>query len=330
MEINETRRKLIDIIASFQVTQAGRKLPIGKLSLQAGISRQAFNRYYNDLKDYAYGVKPIGDLISNTTGEQTKELINKNQASLKDLQRQIDRMDAQHTSKLKSTVDSYVTSLMMNDLTMHGANELRVTLEKQSLYNNDLKNQLSKLEIQLANARALAQKQLNFNTSGKLATGNKLKVDIDLSKAFERYTLTHSSDELEEQRQAELSRTLKSIKKLVTNNSCSIIIYAERYLSRFSVFFDKYKCRNEEPHIIIRTPIFDRTSFKLFLSQLPQTSFLAVHIPHSKSDIETKAQRSFYFGNIPDIELLHADRADPISMSLNFDEIIHFRVRQGD
>ncbi len=330
MEIKETRRKLIDIIADHQASQPSIKLPMGELANRAGISRQAVHRYHSDLKDYAYGVKPIGDLITDTTSIRAKELINQNQASLKELQQKMAQLGAEHERDMNKTLDSHITSLMVNDVTLHGANDVRVTLEKQTLYNLELKKQLHQVEMELARAKQPATVSLTGDSDLGIVKGEKIKVDIDLSKAYELYAPAKSVDDFEDKKELALSATLKHINKLSSDKKCHIVIFAERYLARFSVFFDNFECHNDSLHIVVRLPIFDRTELKLFLSKLPPAQFLSVYIPHSDSRSETNAQRGFYFGNTPKIELDSADNADPISMNLGFDEIIHYRIRQGE
>lgn len=330
MEINETRRKLIDIIANHQAAQPSKKLSINELSLRAGISRQAFNRYYGDLKDYASGLKPIGDLLTDTDSVRTKELINQNQANLKELQQKMSQLDSEHKKEMEKTLDTYVTSLMVNDVTMHGANDIRVTLEKQTLHNVDLKKQLGQLEIELARAKQSAALVPTENTIHSAAKGEKIKVDIDLSKALALYATAKSDDDFEDKKELAIAIALKQINKLASDKACNIALFAERYIARFSVFFENYQCRNDSMHIVVRVPIFNRSELKAFITKLPPARFLSVHIPHSESQSETNAQRGFYFGSIPKLELDGADNADPISMNLGFNEIIHYKIRQGE
>lgn len=339
MEMNETRRRLVDIIAAHQAYQPSVKLGIVELSKRAGISRQAFNRYYGDLKDYASGTKPIGDLITDTSSKRTRELINQNQVSLKELQVKMQQLDVQHDKETQKTLDSYITSLMMNDVTMHGANDLRVTLEKQTLHNLELKKLLSHMEIELARAKESgAGSSARPGSAGiagaggksRLGSGEKVKLDLDLDKACEIYASTKSEDDFDDKKDLAIATTLKSINKLAIAKKCSIVLFAERYSARFSIFFENYQCRDDSTHLIVRLPVFDRTELKAFLDGLPPTQSLSIHIPFSKSKSEVSAQRGFYFRNIPNFELDAADAADPVAMTLGFDEIVHYKLRQGE
>lgn len=330
MEINETKRKLIDLITEHQADHPNKKLGVGDLSARAGISRQAFNRYYSDLKDYASGAKPIGDLITNTSSDRTKNLINQNQAHLKNLQQRLDKSEEEYQTKTSKTLDSYITTLMINDITLDNSNEIRTTLERQTLYALELKKQLSLLEIELAHAKQVTSHFRDIETINTGANSEKIKIDIDLRKAFENYANTKSEDNYEDLKEHEITTAVRSIKKTATNTKAHIILFSERYISRFSIFCDRYKCEEGGRYIFVRLPIFDLTSLNSFISQLPPSKSLSIYIPHSESTIEKKAQRTFYFSNVPDYEIRCADQADGIFIHHGFNQVIHYRVRQGD
>ncbi|MDU0701899.1 hypothetical protein Q8W87_17515 [Pseudomonas aeruginosa] len=329
MEINETRRKLIDIIAEHHATSPGIKLQIGELSTRAGISRQAFNRYYGDLKDYTLGVKPIGDLIDGATDERTKELLNQTQTSLRDLQQRMDSLAAEHERHLKKALDRYITSLMLDDVTAHSANDIRMTLEKQALHNLDLKRQLTNMELELARAK---QSGIQSTSQPRSSTnlGDKIKIDIDLSKAIKEFEINKSEDDFEDKKEAALESALKKVSKIATDRKVKIILFAERYISRFELFFENFICQDDSLHLIVRTPIFFRSEFKIFINKLPLGHEISVYVPHLESTTDKKAQRAFYFGMIPAFELESADGADPIGLSVGIDKAVQFKVKRGD
>ncbi|WP_397452122.1 winged helix-turn-helix domain-containing protein [Pseudomonas sp. NA-150] len=328
-ELKETRRKLIDLIAEHQATLPNKKLSIIELSKRAKLSPQTLHRYYKDLKKYAYGEKPIGDLITDNTSPRTKELINQSQANLKQLQNKMGDLEADHDKEMKKTLDSYITSLMMNDVTLHGANDIRATLEKQTLHNLELKKQLNKLEIDLARAQSAAYVTANNGTVSE-GKGEKIKVDVDLTKAFELYASTGSRDDFEDKKDAAIAAAQKSINKLAVDKQYSIVLFAERYLARFAIFFDRFKCTDDSLHIVVRVPIFDRDSLRIFLSKLPPTQSLTIYVPHLESTSEVNAQRGFYFGSVPKLEIDAADKADPILLKQGFHSVIHYKIKQGE
>lgn len=329
MEINDTRRRLIELIAEHHISQPGKKLGIEEISKRAGITRQAFNRYYKDLTDYVAGRKLIGDLVDGKAYAQARHLINQQQVIMRDLQEKVAQSEAEYAKKLKKAMDSYVTSLMVNDLTAHSANSLRITLEKQTIHNLQLKQDLTNMEVSLAKAQANAA-TLTDSPSKTHAKDNKVKLDVDLSQAIAAFSATNSEDEFEDKKDIAIENLIKSICKLALKNNCNIILFAERYVSRFSSFFENYACANDNLHIIVRLPIFYRAELQIFIDKLPPTQNISIHIPYLDNKSIKKAQRSFYFSSIPKFELDCADNADAIPMSLGLDSIIQFRVKQGD
>lgn len=330
MEMNATRRKLIDLIITHHSSYPGKALTVNGLSEMAGISRQAFNRYYADLKDYAAGKKPVADLIGDTSSSQTKELINQYQSSLGELQQKLDQADSDHEKEMKKMLDSYISSLMMNDLTIHGANDLRVTAEKRALHNAELIKQINHLEIELTRAKQAVGPGAANGAQSEQGIAEKIKVDVDLTKAIKAYESSKSEDDFEDKKDLAITAALNSVKKLASDKMCHIVLFAERYLARFSLFFDNFICQDDLPHIIVRLPIFDRTELTAFIDKLPPTRSLSIHIPNMKSKNEAKAQRSFYFKNVPEIEIQSADGADAVTMNLDFTRIVNYRATQGD
>ncbi|AAN67577.1 MULTISPECIES: TetR/AcrR family transcriptional regulator [Pseudomonas] len=329
MEMNDTRRRLIELIAEHHASHPGKKLGIEELSRRAGISRQSFNRYYKDLTDYAAGRKLIGDLVDDTTNAQTKQLINQQQEVMRDLQEQVEHSEIENAKKLKKAMDSYVTSLMVNDLTAHAANSLRITLEKQTVHNLQLKQELTNMEVSLAKAQANAA-TLAISPTPREGKGEKVKLDVDLSKAVAAFSATKSEDDFEDKKEIALKSLVQSICKLALESKCSIVLFAERYVSRFSSFYDNFSCPDDGLHIIARLPVFYRSELRTFIDKLPPTQNISLYIPYLESASEKKAQRSFYFNSIPKCELDSADEADVIPMTLGLDRIIQFRVKQGD
>lgn len=330
MEANETRRKLIDIIADHQASYPSKKLPTGELSQRAGISRQAFNRYYSDLKDYASGLKPIGDLLANGSSVRTVELLNQTQATLRTAQHKLSRLEEKYDKEMQQEMESYVTSLMMNDVSMHGANEIRVTLEKQTLYNMELKKQLSHMEIELARAKQSSIFSPSVRRDGDGFNAEKIKVEVDLAKAFATYASTKSLDEFEDSKDVAVASALRTINKLAAEKRCNIVIFSERYISRFKLFFEKFQTTEQGLTIVVRLPIFNRSEMRAFLSKLAPTHSISLYIPYCESQSEINAQRGFYFGEVSKPEIEAADNSDTFLINQGFHKIVHFKVKQGE
>ncbi|MGV2837075.1 hypothetical protein, partial [Pseudomonas shirazensis] len=234
---------------------------------------------------------------------------------------QVEQSETENAKKLKKAMDSYVTALMVNDLTAHAANSLRITLEKQTIHNLQLKQDLTNMEVNLAKAQANAA-TLATSPADRESQGEKVKLDVDLSKAIAAFNATKSEDEFDEKKEIALKALVHSICKLALESKCSIVLFAERYVSRFSSFYDNFSCPNESLHIIVRLPVFYRSDLRTFIDKLPPTQSISLYIPYLDSPSEKKAQRSFYFNTIPKFELDSADEADPIPMSLGLDRII--------
>ncbi|MFK3973609.1 hypothetical protein ACI2KS_23095 [Pseudomonas sp. NPDC087358] len=153
MEHNKTHQRLVELIIDHHTVFPGTPLGVKALSDQAGISRQAFNRYYSGLKDYAIGVKPLADLLSGAGTFLSHELINQNQATIRDLQNQLKQAESRYEKKLQDTLKHYITTLMIGDITAHAANDMRVSLERQSLYASEMRAQNNTLELELSRAK---------------------------------------------------------------------------------------------------------------------------------------------------------------------------------
>ncbi|MFY1664319.1 hypothetical protein [Pseudomonas sp. Pseu.R1] len=334
MRNNKTHERLVQLIIEHHTESPGTSLGVKMLSVRAGISRQAFHRYYGDLKDYASGAKPLADLLSGTGTLLAYELINQNQVTIQNLQDQLKLVESKHEKKMQEALKNHITTLMIGDITAHAANDVRANLERQSLYANEMKVQNNQLELELSRAKlALENERLGINGSkdgAATGSGPKFKVDLDLTAAIKAYASSGEIDDFYDEKDRALEIAYKSIKALAADSGCSIIIFAERYVSRFSIFFDSFKPSDSSKHIIVRLPIFDKKMLSTFISKLPPTKKVSVHIPYMLSDKETSGQRKFFFSNIPSQELGQADNADLISIAHGYEEVRHFKVRQGD
>ncbi|MEF9673887.1 hypothetical protein QNM99_24045 [Pseudomonas sp. PCH446] len=149
MNVNETKQKLITLIAEHQFANPGKKLRIGDLSDQAGISRQAFNRYYDDLKPYAQGLKSIGELLAGANQAETSKLLKQSHTTLLGLTQQLALQKKQFELEKEKILTSHITTLMNDDLTLFSANEIQQTLARQTLHNENLLKDISNLKLEL-------------------------------------------------------------------------------------------------------------------------------------------------------------------------------------
>jgi len=93
MSVEDTRKKLIDIIIKHYFDGGKGNLTIKAFAGQAGISRQAIYRFYGDLVPYATGERPVEELTKDGTGD-VGSLLAKAQARISDLQRQLEQLRA--------------------------------------------------------------------------------------------------------------------------------------------------------------------------------------------------------------------------------------------
>lgn len=334
MKNNKTHQRLVELIIEHHTKTPGTSLGVKILSDRAGISRQAFHRYYGDLKDYASGAKPLADLVSGMGTLLAYELINQNQATIQNLQNELKLLEFKHEKKMQDVLKSHITTLMIGDITTHAANDVRANIERQTLYANEMKAQNSQLELELSRAKlALETERIGGNGSGNDAAtgvGQKIKVDIHLAAAIAAYAKSGQIDDFYDHKDRAIDIAYKSIKTLAVDSGCSLVIFAERYVSRFSIFFESLKPSDTSKHIIVRLPIFDKKMLSLFINKLPPVKKISIYIPYMQSENDIRGQRLFFFSGIPRQELDQADTADLISIAHGYDEVINFKARQGD
>ncbi|MFK3973608.1 hypothetical protein ACI2KS_23090 [Pseudomonas sp. NPDC087358] len=163
-----------------------------------------------------------------------------------------------------------------------------------------------------------------------LDVGQKQKVDVDLAGAVAAYNKSGDIEDFFSQKDRALDMACKSIKTMSGDAECTVVIFAERYISRFNIFVDNFKPSDSSKHIIVRFPVFDRTMLDLYRRRLPPVKSTVIYIPYLQSESDINAQRSFFFKGIPEEELNQADNADPINIAHGYEEVVHFKVRQGN
>lgn len=330
MTTNATEQKLIRIIAEHQIDTGGKKLLIGDVSTEAGITRQAFNRYYKHLTPYVTGKKPIEEIMVDSGTIQATDLLAKSQRRIRKLQVQIDHLKASHEKELRDIKNSYITSLMNNDITLFESDELRVLLEKQSLNNEKLLKRIQELQIELTKEKAWSVTAENRTTENNEALADVAVVDLDLDPVFDNYADTLDLDIFEDAKDAAIEKSLKRINKLSEADDSNLVIFMDRYISSFKHFVAGYRCSGAGTYIIARLPIFTRTELKMFMRKLSHKRPASIHIPFCDSKSVVQAQRGFLFRKVPVPELEQADRAYTPSISDGFEQVVIFSVKQGD
>jgi hypothetical protein len=317
-----TKDRLIKGIYDFQL-KCEEKITIQKLCQTVGISRQAFNRYYPELKPFVNGKKPIGEL-EQLKPSDINNLLLKTQERLSFLQNELDAHVLKSKVEKEEIKKSYITSLMLSDLVVADVNELQDRIQKQALHKNILINEIQKLKIELAETKA---KQIEDKNQKNL---NKVVIDFPADDVYQRYFLNKNTDELEDFKEQAFSKIIKKINQINNIKNAAVILYLERYLSSFEKFSESFSCERLDLAVIVRAPIFSRTEINLFIKKLTNLQKIIVCYPYSTNEITSKAQRHFMFRNIPEIELNAADNLPQPLIQDGYDQVIVFQVKQGD
>ncbi|MCF8976423.1 hypothetical protein GIW14_29190, partial [Pseudomonas edaphica] len=128
------RRQVIkDIIVSHYTSGATHKLKLVDVAERAGITRQALDRYYSEFKPYIAGKKDVTDLVDGTAAKakvETQATINATDAKWK---ARLDQVLVERDKEIARAINSHVSTLMNDDIAMFESNQLRKSLEKQTL-----------------------------------------------------------------------------------------------------------------------------------------------------------------------------------------------------
>lgn len=324
--IEDRRKFIIDIIIEHYVSGSEKKLKLKDLADRAGISRQALDRYYGDLKPYINGKRNIAELA--TTDDDKIKIQTQNAVSQVELQYKstIEKINNDHDYALKTTLEQHITTLMNDDLAMFHSHTIRTSLEKQTLHNAELRKQISALELKLALG---AGNQLN-PTREDTKPAHKLVFNVDIEGISNKLGRHVDVDDFEDAKDDEIRRVRDKLATFSGVPEVRIVIFAERYLSQFNTFANRFNGNGSETILIVRLPLFSRNELLNFTKHLSKQFKISVYIPHCSSDIEKRAQREFMFRNLLAEETRAADNADAISIAWGFDEVIHFKINQGD
>lgn len=322
---NERRKLIIDLIIEHYVSGTSKKLKLKDLSKRAGISRQALDRYYDDLKPFINGSRSISELTDSHDQKveiQTQNAVNKTESHYKDL---IAQNQATHAAELEAATNRHITTLMNSDLSLLYSHTISNSLERQTLLSNEYRNTISELELKLA--IAIDQQSTAANVS---PTKNNLTFNVGVEEICAKLGKTPDIDAFEDAKDEQILETRKKLTTFANVPNVRAVIFAERYISRFGKFAEQYITRPNETALIVRLPLFTRTEFLNFTKHLPKSFKITICVPHCTSEIEKKAQREFMIRNIPGDELKAADKADVPNISWGFDEVINFKIHQGD
>lgn len=322
----DTRSLLVELIKQHQLENGLIKLGVGELSTRAGITRQAFNRYYNDLKDYCQG-KSIAQLLAENPAT-AKDFIAKRESEVEELREEIRALKIQHKKDIEQAINKHITSLMNNDLSAFEANEVSTLLEKQSQHNEMLKRKMTHLELKQVRHHLIeASSELARDQKTLKDSKNFLEFSLDLTKAQSEYQKTQDFEKYEDSKEAEISKIVETIKKFPDQESIEVHLFQERYISSFKDFTHSLNAKLDRLLISIRLPMFEKTDIGLLLNDLKTVAHISIHVPYVQSEAIAAANRKFMFRGVSKEEFDDADKASTPQIAWGFDEIHIYRVR---
>lgn len=320
-----TRRRLIDTIAEHQFSGKPGKIKLSDIAAATGISRQALNRYYGDLKPYITGEKPIGELLMEAEPQATSQMLIQNQGYIGQLEEQLSQIKKDHQKELSNAIDNHITTLMNNDISLMESNTIRATLERQTMHVAELRKQVNTLELALTKATLSS---LQATPTGSL--GEKLILNVDLERLSGTYSQDQDYVKFEDSRDTALETITKTINKLDGSTPIKIILYSERFISNFMLFSEAYVPQSGGIHVLVRAPIYQRSAFmRLIKSVTPPCSWV-VYVPQPSSPAVKQIQRKFWFDKMPPLELKAADAAELPKLDWGFDQVIQIKTNQGE
>ncbi|MBF8742124.1 TetR/AcrR family transcriptional regulator [Pseudomonas guariconensis] len=310
-----TRQKLIDLIVDTYFSRGG-SLQVAKIASEAGISRQAFHRYYGDLIAYIKGEKDVNALLPKSAPDSVSGLLQVTQERASELEQRLAVVEKAHQAELKTALDRHITSLMNNDITLFETDSVRVTLDKQTTYISHLTAQLDQLKAELTKAKLNATNQRLVGTPG-----SRIIYEPNLKPAFTAYKKDGDYKAYLSEKSKEISKIIEKVNQH-ESQSTSLIIFVDRFISNFEDFI-AYLPAPRKTEIVMRLPVFSSMEIKNLLRKINRKSIF-IYVPECPSVAETAAQRKFRAGNIPSEELLSAEKADHVHLPKGVEQVVHF------
>lgn len=330
MSSQKTRDRLIAIIKAHQLQHGHKKLGVSQLADAAGISRQAFNRYYGDLKDYATGKESIARLLVDDNSSLS-EIIENRDERIARLENELTNVKSAHKRELENVVNNYLSTLMNNDILAFEASQISATLTSQGNHNAHLNKLVTELEVKNAKL-TLDIASLNNDTSNIATKSDKnfLSFDLNLDSAKKIYTETKNISDYEDYKDRKIYEIAEQIKKLPNPELIDILFFQEKYISNFQLFCKRTTPPKNRLLTVIQLPIYSQEEIKLLIKKLSPISSFSIYVPYCASEAVLSAQRKFSFRDIPPEELSYADQAKLPLMSWGFDSIYVVKIKQGD
>lgn len=322
----DTRNRLIKLIVRERIENPSKKLLIADICKRASITRQSFHRYHNDLKPYIKGERAISELLAEIDEQSDNEILNDFYRKSVELDREISRIKDSHRREIKALENRLTTSLMNDDISLFNSEELRIRLDKQSLHNNKLVQRIKNLEMELAVTKSHVQTVPHKNPLTEFTV-----ISEDLNPIFKNYAAKKDIELFESENDAAIEQIIKSTNKLCSYNTV-VVVFVDRYLCSFEKFVDNYIFSSQSPHLFVRLPVHTRTELRIALKKFNTKAVLKLYMPYADSETTQKAQRRFYYNEVPSIELEAADKAylPTISDQFSLQSISSFKVNSSD
>ncbi|WP_349733427.1 hypothetical protein [Pseudomonas jessenii] len=318
---NETRQRLIDSIVRHYYSADRKGLKVATVAQEAGITRQALHRYYGDLMGYIKGDKDVDDLLPGRNVDSVTQLLIGAQKRASTLEAQLATVESRHKNELRIALDSHTTALMNNDITLFEADEVRISLEKQTALINTYSEQITALKAQLAKA------QLGNNASvSRTLPGMRVSFEPKMLNALATYKKDGDYSAYLDAKDKELAKIVAKVNEFTGDSH--MVIFLERYISDFDHFLDTLPA-SRTTQIVVRIPLFTSLEVKNLVKKITVSGYKHIYIPESLSRAEAAAQRRFRAFNVPEKELASAERSEAIYLFKEIDQIISFAAASG-
>ncbi|MGO4003431.1 hypothetical protein ABVN23_20370 [Pseudomonas fluorescens] len=319
---NDTRQRLINIIINHHFSPDGKKLQVGKIADEAGVTRQAFHRYYGDLLGYVKGDKAAGELLPDSNQESVSDLLIKSKNHVIALENELSAIKESHNTELKKVLDKHITSLMNNDITLLETDDIRITLEKQTTLIQNYSEQIASLKAQITKSKIIST-----NESMSSTTGSRVVLDPKLESAMASYIKDSNYDAYLDSKDKEIAKLLTKINSF-TDKKINLIIFIDKHLCGLSNFLEMLP-PSRSPEIVLRAPIFTAIELRNLISKITAPLRISVFIPDFTSTAEANAQRTFRSANLPIEEIKLSEKADHIYLTKGIDSVVYLSAKNG-
>ncbi|MBA1243837.1 hypothetical protein [Pseudomonas japonica] len=322
---SDTRARLIRAIAERLFDGSEKKILIRHICDSVGITRQSFNRYYDDLKPYLNGEKLIGELLGNDSTGSTEHYLVQSQSTISALEMQVEHLKTIHSKELKKVTENYVTTLMNNDITLWQVDKTRATVEKQNTLIDDYCKQITDLKLKLTNVELE-----KFNYKSGVNLQSKILLEPNFTSAFNAIHDGDQKEKFEALKDTELQKLAAKASQYTDDSLYSLVIFLDLYICNFQKFAEHHPRDPDKTYVYIKLPIFSVLEMRLFLKKIAKSSSIFLYVPYCKSEHEKSAQRKFHFRQIPEIELTQADQSPTYKLEHGFTQVTHYTITQGD